>query len=58
MDVSEERIISSHTGGSDCVLAPLQAVGLRRLVFQGTIDGDAGAMAELNEEDLRFLFSN
>merc|ERR1712003_247575 len=29
MDVSEERIISSHTGGSDCVLASSHGVGLR-----------------------------
>jgi DNA repair protein RAD16 len=28
----------------------------KRLVFDGTIGGDAGSMARLNVEDMRFLF--
>ena len=30
----------------------------KRLVFESTIGGDAGSLAQLTEEDLRFLFQN
>lgn len=29
----------------------------KRLVFEGTVGGDAAALGQLSEEDLRFLFS-
>jgi DNA repair protein RAD16 len=30
----------------------------KRLIFEGTIDGSTEAIAQLTEEDLRFLFTN
>ena len=30
----------------------------KRLVFEGTVGGDAAALGQLSEEDLRFLFQN
>lgn len=30
----------------------------KQLVFSGTIDGEAKSIAQLTEEDLRFLFTN
>jgi DNA repair protein RAD16 len=30
----------------------------KRLVFEGTVGGDAAALGQLSEEDLKFLFQN
>ena len=30
----------------------------KRLVFEGTVGGDAASLSQLSEEDLRFLFQN
>lgn len=30
----------------------------KRLVFEGTVGGDLGALARLSEEDMRFLFQS
>ena len=30
----------------------------KRLVFEGTVGGDAASLAQLSEDDLRFLFQN
>ena len=30
----------------------------KRLVFEGTVGGDAVALSQLSEDDLRFLFQN
>ena len=30
----------------------------KRLVFEGTVGGDAASLSQLSEDDLRFLFQN
>lgn len=30
----------------------------KRLVFEGTVGGDAASLSQLSEQDLRFLFQN
>ena len=37
-------------------LSPLQ--DKKRLVFEGTVGGDAASLSQLSEDDLRFLFQN
>ena len=39
-----------------CSPSPLQ--DKKRLVFEGTVGGDAASLSQLSEDDLRFLFQN
>ena len=39
-----------------CPPSPLQ--DKKRLVFEGTVGGDAASLSQLSEDDLRFLFQN
>lgn len=39
-------------------LRPPRLQDKKRLVFEGTVGGDAASLSQLSEDDLRFLFQN
>jgi DNA repair protein RAD16 len=41
-----------------CMYTPPRLQDKKRLVFEGTVGGDAASLSQLSEDDLRFLFQN